>query len=1476
MTQYDNEFFRGPPEGSQTLATDQRPTGAEVFQSKPEKSTASVDIPVTQEELPKDPPKKEGKGKRITKAIKLLASCMAAVVITEAAVDMAATIEVPTDIPVGQYYAGQWPGVSATHSGVYVMERDADLGYSIQMPLEGEVWRLTADTDWRMCWYEGTNSGVDMAYFSLKNQVNGVSLMADLTAEPLYTEYEEDCYTTMTTSTGETLYIRAYFLSLGKYEEEYGLEDYGQSEEMLAASAELRQALVEEIFAGIQVTPGTEDGWQGFQIGDYLYSQQSETWYGLGGFGDLEIHIPWVHYADDHNLHNMTPYSRVTVNGITWSIYFTDNDEYLWAVPNIDPSICLGGLTARFMCADAVRHGEYINDEEWTGFTSLSQRQTAVDIMVECLQHHYALAADNRYATLTEWPQLLPVTEEQVSYAVSWQSRNGQSVQFALNGSVYRVSASEPGVMLHWHMTNGDMPDQEARLHVGEWNKTSDWSAVIEVRETPFPENWKYEDAYYTQVQADNGEILYVSVNDMHSDEIAEGDIAALARFAEELLPKLRFRAYPDGEGWHNILLCDTMYTVQSEAWDGVGSLHKNYGFGKIREITNERWATEDPCAVRTINGITWSFYYDEQDEMIWARPAQEPGIALGADSGWMQSAYRSNNVREDGAYEEDEISQAVGGLSLSLKHIYRLGEEAWYIPDWPTIHQITTDHSLGLMNYSSKATFAQFSMGNESYRLDSRDSNLRFYWDGTGEVDGAMEAELHVSYMNNLNRDWWVKIFVRETPFTEPRDEDWEIDATLSVSGGSTLYLRFRCMSDAAYTTFTGWATQIMDAISASPADPNGWGQVWICDLMTSPVSANWDGNAMVTDNYEIPYFNRAEEQGLWELEPYAYQEINGIFWTFIYEEADDIIWALPDFDLRPDVQWCIGAPARGMAEWFVDKPLEEDYLDAAVEGLMYGLGNYYPRDGIVPPQGEVPAVNDWPSILATDNSADVTYSIDSRKNTDGLFSLNGSVFEIESYQEDLRFLWTGGDAYTAYIDAYSMEDGYVRWAVTMSIQTFPFEIGGNETDIRSVRLPGGDTLYIYFESWHWDGTPLEVLIDEIMANTAFDYCGKEENWHTIYIGNTLQTQQHYNWNGLGMVYDYYTFWYVHDADAYDVHQQDYEGQRTINGILWTFRFHKDNDILYAYPESEPELCIGTDPSMLYNWYDANYGATGDYFETIVESMSIGLWEYTLRPGVVIEREERTDPVYIAAEMNSDVQISLGERGYYLRSDRGDAWMVWYFTRNHGGVLAADLSMGADCSANVYISEAPLAMYDNRSHGQIPVEGGGTLYWYCVELYDGSDSQLADLMGTVTASGAADYRWGGSVIDDKIYSRQSMGWSGWETVETDGGRTTMMFNMERPALLNLGDPIAQQKINGINWTLYITEEYSSERWPFIWAVPDVDPDLAIGSDYENAVYKYYEDNGMVDDFDGDIWTAESMNGAAEMIFEVLTNYYPQ
>ena len=1488
MTQYDNEFFRGPPEGSPTLATDQRPTGAEIFQAKPEKATAAADVPVTREEAPKDPPKKKSNARRITKAIKLLASCMAAVVITDAAVNLAATIEPPPEVPTGQYYAGQWPGVEPSHGGVYRMDMEADMGYSIQMPLEGKTWRLTADQDWRMCWYEGTDSGLNMAYFGLTNQETGVSLMADLSAQPHRTENEEDCYTTITTSTGETLYIRAFFNSLGKYGEEYGL-----SEEMMAASVQLRQELVEEAFAGIQVTPGTEAGWQGFQIGDKLYSQQSENWYGLGGFGDLEIHIPWVNYAEDYNLQNMTPYSRVNVNGITWSIYFAENDTYLWAVPNINPDICLGGLTARFMCADAVRRGEYINDDEWLemgGFTSASQRQTAVDILIECLQHHYALR-DRWYPR--DWPW--KGATDDASYWVWAESVKGTWVQFSFGDAAYRVDSTDPELRFHWERTSGTGNDRYADLEISRLSQSEElWAVDVTVRRTEFP--YTDDTAYDLTVRATGGETLYLRFESLYHGNNPDFTPIELSDLAKQIVDTLTFQSNPDDSGWSQMLLCDTMYSPQNMEWSGSGIVGSAFEIRYIHTVEGEGLDHERPIGTQSHNGITWKFYHDpgdeEWEETIWAVPDIEPDVCIGFEAINAVNYYRDRYTDlptygwdDDFKLPAEDFDHAMEAVSEALAYIYPLGvepeaNEEWYIPDWPTIGQITADHNYHLMSYSKYGTNVQFSFGSDAYRINSTNPHLRFFWNDTYDRD---IATVYIDYMVNNKRDWRMEVEIRREEFAEPQQGDPKIDSVIPANDGSYLYLRFSHLwfdnqMDNTYEVFTECVSTVLNAITISEGTADGWGQVWICDLMTTPLGLNWDGNAMVTEEYEIPYFNRAGEQGLWDLEPYAVLEFNGITWTFIYEEADDIIWGLPDFDLRPDSQWCIGAPAKEMAAFAavvdVDTLDADEYQAAAVEGLSEGLSKYYPRRGFVmEPERLAP---DWPSIIPSDDGSDVTFEIDSERNTGGVISLDGYVFEIEFYREDLRFLWDTGKSDFAKLQVYSMHGGTADWGVTMETRMTPFETNARDnTCDRSINMGGGTYMYCRFESWNLNDKPVDVLADEIVNNMSVDYAGKEEFWHTVYLGKTLQTQQNYDWTGLEMVYEDYGFWYVHDAETYDVHQQDYEGQRTINGILWTFRFHKDNDVMYAYPDSEPNLCIGTNPDMMYQWYEAQHGAQQDYFDAIVEGMTVGLQNYYLRPGVEIESVEETGPVTYTPQKSNVVQISLGNRGYCLTSDMDDAWMTWYFTEAHGSVLAAELSMGADCSAQVYISEMPMAMYDNRSHGQIPVESGGALYWYCIEMYDGTDAQLAALMNSLTATGAFDYQWGGVVIGERLYSRQSLSWSGWETVETDGSRTVMMWNLERPANLELGDPIARKKINRINWTLYITEDYSAEHWPFIWAVPDVDPNLAIGSDYENAVYRYYEVNNMTEDFDGDLWSAESKNGAAEVIFEVLQNYYP-
>lgn len=1198
MANYDNEIFRGLRDDTPTLSTDQRPTGAEVYQVRPVVSTVAADTPTTaQEEIPGDPPKKKSNARRITKAIKLLASCMAAVVITEAAVNMAATIEPePEEVPVGAYYVGQWPAIRLAEDSTFVLDLDAVEGNIIQAVLEDQAWRFSAQKNWRMMWTDQT--------LWIEDLNTGINGRLNMRLQPYMSVETEAVYGEVTASTGETLYFRGF---------------------LEGGSLELQQAAMDEFFAGLTVTPATDDGWQGLQIGNKLYSQQSEDWYGLGGYGDLEIKIPWVCHSEDYGLQDKTPYAREKVNGITWSVYFTEaeGDTFLWAVPNIDQGLCLGGPVSRFMSADALRRGEEQEAAEWLemgGSVSMSQRQTAVDILIECLQHHYALR-DRWYPR--DWPW--KGATDHASLWVWAESMKGTWTQFSLGDEAYRVDCTDSALRFYWETTVSRGENVYADVEISRMvNNEEEWAISMYVSRTEFAR--QSEDRVYLTTQATGGEKLYLEFRSHYHGDGADFTAEQLQPIAEQVLRSITFQSNPDDSGWMTTLLCDTMHSPSNMEWSGCGIVGSDVEIRFIHTVESEGLDGDVPCATQTCNGITWSLYYDlgdeDSDKIIWAVPDIEPDVCIGIYANTACEYYRQRNpgMVTDGWNDQynvpaDDVNHAVEVMSQCLSHIYPLGvepEEEWYIPDWPLVHQITSDHTYGLMSYSTKGTFSQFSLGDVSYRLDSDNSKLCFFWNKTEEVDGVMQADIYISHMTNSVRDWRVELFVQDTPFAGERDEETEIDATVPTTDGSYLYLRFRRTwwdrEDApSYEVFSGWVTTVLDAITASPADPNGWGQVWICDLMTTPLSENWDGNAMVTEDYEIPYFNRAEEQGLWDLEPYAVLEFNGIVWTFIYEEADDIIWGLPEFDLRPDVQWCIGAPAKEMAAWYLGEYPEEDYLDAAVEGLAEGLSKYYNRQ-------------------------------------------------------------------------------------------------------------------------EFTGAPVEG---------------------------------------------------------------DYEPLRT---------------------ETE-----GTNP----------------------------------------------------------VQISLGQRGYRLASTADGAWMDWLFTRADWDTMRAELNVGYDFSAFIYVSDAPLADYEDRSHGQIPVDNGETLYWYCIEVYNGDEAQVADFMRTVTASEATDDGWSRILIEDSLYSQQGLSWSGWETVEPDGGRTVMMMNLERTSNLELGEPIAQREINGILWTLYTTTDQMWD-WPFIWAVPDIDPEIAIGSDYENAVYKYYEDHGMTDDFDGDIWSVESRDGAAEMIFEVLHNYYPQ
>lgn len=1480
MTQYDNEFFRGPPEESPTLATDQRPTGVEIFQAKPEKATAAADVPVTREEAPKDPPKKKSNARRITKAIKLLASCMAAVVITEAATNMAATIEpVPEEVPTGAYYVDQWPGVRLVEDSMFILDMDAVEGNIIQAVLEDQAWRFSAQQDWRMMWTDQT--------LWLEHISTGVGGRLNLRMDPYMYVEEGAVYGEVTASTGETLYFRGFLKGGGT----------GAPGENL----ELQQALLDEFFAGLTVTPATDDGWQGIQIGDKLYSQQSEDWYGLGGYGDLEIKIPWVCHSEDYGLQDKTPYAREKVNGITWSIYFTESeqDTFLWAVPNIDQGLCLGGPVSRFMSADAIRRGEAQEAAEWLemgGSVSLSQRQTAVDILIECLQHHYALR-DRWYPR--DWPWK-GATDDHATYWFWAESMKGKWIQFSFGDAAYRVDCTDSELRFHWERTTGTGDDAIAELEISRMVRNEEeWAIDLSVRRTEF--HYVDPECVYLTAQATDGETLYLCFRPQHHGGGTDFTTAELQPMAEEILDAVRFQSNPDDSGWSKMLLCDTMHSPQTMTWSGSGIVGTYNEIRYIHEIQVEGLEDETPCATRTHNGITWSFYYDVEEEIIWAVPDLEPDVCIGANVSNMHDYYRQKypddvtggwDVQYDVPY--DDVNHAVEAFSECLSHIYPLGVEPQRsnYPEWPQIYAVEDDASYGFATASKRGTSIQFSFGDRAYRITSNNPALRFHWDSTQEWLDTKTAMLHVSYVEGEGERWGLAMAIQRAPFPAEDDVEYGYYAEMPNTNGEMMYLRFNSYWSGDVPFYSAEEMeQIVEAflseIQIKPdPDDSGWGKMLICDTMYAQQSMNWSGRSMVRDSYGIDYFHTMEYEGLWDEMPCDVRTINSITWSFYYDVDDEIIWAQPD--IEPDV--CLGGWTLSMQSYYRNRHpgmvtdgwndqynVPADDVTHAVEGLAEGLAHIYPLgmepvedptdDPVEDPVDDVVV---WQGLLPADFGANYGMSTWSNQNTEGIFSLGGNVFVIESYREDLRFWWEFGQEDMAAVTIYSIpEQGDEQWSAMVWIQQTPFDTyEGDPSCYRTVNLPGNESLYLRFDGDEW-------LADEILRNTSFDYCGKEENWHTICIGNTLQTQQSYDWTGLGMVYQDYYFDYIHNGESVDLHDQDYEGQRTINGILWTFRFHKDNGVLYAYPETEPNLGIGANPDVLWNWYDGQYGALDDYFETLVESMSVGLRQYYLLPGVVIEREPVTGPVAVEFEPLNAVQFSLGHRGYYLESSKEDAWLTWYFTEVHNGVMVADLTVGADFVAQVYITEEPLTAYDHLDHGMITVGTGDVLYWYCIELHSGDAAQLADFMGSLTASGERFASWGRVFIGDRIVTLQSLSWSGWETVETDGSGTVMMWNRERPADLELGTPIAQRKINKVVWTLYITEEYSSEKWPFIWAVPDVDPNIAIGSDYVNAVYKYYEDHGMIEDFDGDLWSAESRDGAAEVIFEVLQNYYP-
>lgn len=332
MSLLDNEIYRGVSESGVTLTREKTPGATDFYIVNPPQTTVQQDMAATTEEILQESKPVRKKKSRIADAMKLLASGVATVAVVVSAVAPAKPAQEQLAL-WSKYSPADESHLRYVYDPVSVNSTDCQVAnyhdtYLVSAQQEGIYLR------WDGGFY---------TYFDVTMSIPAVDLeiFLNFDADPESSEQRYEEYQTMyspppafatgqvQTTSGETLYVIGYsFLT---------------QEEETEGELRVRQ-MVDHLDEYIQISEGTEDGWDKLLIGDTMYSEITPAWCGsVGAPNDGEslwYELCAIYPLDKVDCSADKRICQRQVNGIDWSFYYGDlglapgfNEHVIWAVP---------------------------------------------------------------------------------------------------------------------------------------------------------------------------------------------------------------------------------------------------------------------------------------------------------------------------------------------------------------------------------------------------------------------------------------------------------------------------------------------------------------------------------------------------------------------------------------------------------------------------------------------------------------------------------------------------------------------------------------------------------------------------------------------------------------------------------------------------------------------------------------------------------------------------------------------------------------------------------------------------------------------------------------------------------------------------------------------------------------------------------------------------------------------------------------
>lgn len=268
------------------------------------------------------------------------------------------------------------------------------------------------------------------------------------------------------------------------------------------------------------------------------------------------------------------------------------------------------------------------------------------------------------------WPWIGPC-EVDYGYAYNAYSRNGGVVQFAMGDEVYRLTASSGDLCFMWSGTDGYDGSHRARIDVR--SLTEDWMFMLRLSEEPY--DYQDGECAYGSISTTTGKIFYLEAVSYVYDgtHTLINTSTELQVFLNKVLPRVLITAGVEN-GWGKILIADTMYSTVDATWDGQETIGGNNLYLIVHHDYNTTVGLDRLLDQRTINNITWSFYYDEYSEyggeMIWFVAGQERDTCFGVEL--EELIHHINQADVDLADRTDVFfARCCDALSELLTHYY-------------------------------------------------------------------------------------------------------------------------------------------------------------------------------------------------------------------------------------------------------------------------------------------------------------------------------------------------------------------------------------------------------------------------------------------------------------------------------------------------------------------------------------------------------------------------------------------------------------------------------------------------------------------------------------------------------------------------------------------------------------------------------------------------------------------------------------